>query len=630
MTEAVHLAARRSGDHNNDKFPNHKDNNDRIRTTDRKALVEQTLHDLRATFDASGHLPSPEMWAALRQVVDNLAAQAEGEAVPAFYLSSLDPGVGKTQAVVHFLRVLLADLAFKDVGVLILVSRRQEIAAYVRDAKLDPTQYAVFTGDEELNRLSETPHQSARVLFTTQQMLLLRARKTLNESPEFHFGNQPRSVRIWDEAMLPAEAIVVHCDEIASLYKALRASRDRDADALEAFVADLKKKEDRAVPRVIELDRDALSPYCDPFSKHPEKLPNEEAATLRKLLLLSGSLVTLRTHGAKGRVIVDQRPNLPRDLAPLLILDASGRVRETYRLWERERGNLIRLQSATKRYDNLTVHLWTRSAGKDAFRKDKGALLGGIADVINREPSERWLVVFHKLPPAIDLQGGLTELLTDDARRNVACITWGMHHGINDYARYTRIVLAGVMQCSLGSAEALARAAAGRSTRRGKPKAKTLRRVTSGETRHAMLQALCRICVRFAIGDQCHPAHAYIIGPRKRRLDKEARRTFPGAMVLPWNRKSDGPTGRVRQLIDLIASHFGSSTKGLRAMTLYRAIGMSKSNFKTNVVDHEEFQKWMAQEGITHHRGRFTLTESHVKCDRKGATSAQVGRCSNA
>jgi hypothetical protein len=41
------------------------------------------------------------------------------------------------------------------------------------------------------------------------------------------------------------------------------------------------------------------------------------------------------------------------DMAPLVILDASGRVRTTYRQWRENRGGLEWLATATKRYDTI-------------------------------------------------------------------------------------------------------------------------------------------------------------------------------------------------------------------------------------------------------------------------------------
>jgi hypothetical protein len=62
--------------------------------------------------------------------------------------------------------------------------------------------------------------------------------------------------------------------------------------------------------------------------------------------------------------VLDYRETLPENLAPLVILDASGRVRTTYRQWRQNRGGLEWLATATKRYDIDSPLLanWRRQA----------------------------------------------------------------------------------------------------------------------------------------------------------------------------------------------------------------------------------------------------------------------------
>ncbi len=101
-------------------------------------------------------------------------------------------------------------------------------------------------------------------------------------------------------------------------------------------------------------------------------------------------------HDPGGNTALGYRGHLPADFFPVLILDASGRVRTTYRFWERDRGGLVMLPSATKRYDNLTIHVWNKAGGKSAFRSNAGDLVEGIAATINSKPGEEWLVILHK------------------------------------------------------------------------------------------------------------------------------------------------------------------------------------------------------------------------------------------
>ena len=96
-----------------------------------KSLHQETLARLKAFFDTNGHRPSEAMWTALTELASVLEKMAEGGCPAKMYLSSLDPGVGKTQTVIQFIRALMASKAHQDVGVLICMSRLEEIKSVV-------------------------------------------------------------------------------------------------------------------------------------------------------------------------------------------------------------------------------------------------------------------------------------------------------------------------------------------------------------------------------------------------------------------------------------------------------------------------------------------------------------------
>ena len=208
-------------------------------------LKATTMVDLRATFSRRGHDPSPDMWDALEDLVDRLEAMADGTCPPVFYLSSLDPGVGKTQTIVHFLRALVADLKYSDVGVLIGVARLDEISALVKEDQLPKDKFAVLTRDDDLNALGSGQPQSSQVLFTTHQMLERRTRwsSSFANTKAFHFEGQPRAVRVWDETLEPAKAITLYRDNLLRLvgiYRPFHSGLANDIDDLPTKLKDLK------------------------------------------------------------------------------------------------------------------------------------------------------------------------------------------------------------------------------------------------------------------------------------------------------------------------------------------------------------------------------------------------------
>jgi hypothetical protein len=162
---------------------------------------------MRAFFSEQGHAPSAAMWKALGAVAETMEKMAEGRCPPLIHVSSLDPGVGKTTIVICFLRTLLRSHAHREVAALVCVRRKDQIEAIASEADLAPTDFAVLTADAELNKLGGVSPSKARVLFTTHAMIEKRCEKSgsFRSASAFHYRGEPRSVRIWDEAILGSD-----------------------------------------------------------------------------------------------------------------------------------------------------------------------------------------------------------------------------------------------------------------------------------------------------------------------------------------------------------------------------------------------------------------------------------------
>src|SRR3546814_4443071 len=75
---------------------------------------------------------------------------------------------------------------------------------------------------------------------------------------------------------------------------------------------------------------------------------------------LAGRQAVTVNGGSKGLYLSGGGSPLPEDFAPALILDASGRVRETYKAMEAI-GLLLRLPATPTDYSRLTLHHWDRA-----------------------------------------------------------------------------------------------------------------------------------------------------------------------------------------------------------------------------------------------------------------------------
>jgi hypothetical protein len=81
-----------------------------------------------------------------------------------------------------------------------------------------------------------------------------------------------------------------------------------------------------------------------------------------------------------ANVVRDQYTNttLPEDLKPLLVLDASGRVRRAYQSWANgNRKDIVSITASSKNYANLTIHHWQRGGGKWSIKNDAQLIAKG-------------------------------------------------------------------------------------------------------------------------------------------------------------------------------------------------------------------------------------------------------------
>lgn len=494
---------------------------------------------MRATFAELHHRPSPQMWAGIEDLALCLQRMAEGEAEASFSLSSLDPGVGKTQTVVHFLRTLLASERHQDVGVIVFFFTKKQIEDIVQAAGLRPTDFSVVVTDDEASEYkltqlgSDTPDQT-RVVFTTQQRVQLLCReKPFAQVAQYQFQGLPRRVRIWDEGLLPAQHVCVNHAHIGGLYPTLNNISSDMVSELDQLRETLRELPDRTiidVPDLASAKGVSLGRVLDAMS--PKRPEIEKIAV--DLWALFGRKAVVCNDGMKGQTLVSIRDSVPADIAPMVILDASGRVRNAYRRWPESFVRLHRLNSAPKRYDQLTCHVWTIGSGQTAYNdaEDRQVRCNGILEAINSKPSEPWLVVCHKKHRET-IAKDIAALVHGDPGR-ITYLHWGIHRASNGYAEISNIVLAGLQYLSSSGYEGVGRAAS-----RCHPddcilSGDSLPELKDGELADSILQAVCRGMPRKAINDGCPPSQVYILGSVQSRVKALLPRIFPGCTVEDW------------------------------------------------------------------------------------------------
>jgi hypothetical protein len=540
------------------------------------------------------------MWDAIAALAARLEAMADGRCEQAFFLSSLDPGVGKTQTVIHFLRALLASPKHKDVGVILCMFSIDEITDVAPKVSDNPEDYGVLTSDNDANQLGNPDANAARILFTTQQ----RVQKVCNgrsfdEVLKFHYRGAPRRVRIWDESLLPAEPITVGRLDIARLLGLLPHYHMPLVHELEALSAKLKDMPDRTVMDIPDYaERHHLKTFQ--MQRLIEGQPDDLNQIALNLWSMFGTTVCVRRDGERGGTLVTTRNSIPLDLAPLVILDASGRVKTTYTWWEERRGTLIRLPPAIKNYDQLTVHVWPIGGGAWAFEEEDQyeVRCKGIVDLLNSKPEERWLVVCHKVA-----EKRLMRDITRQFRGNsdhLEFLHWGEHRATNQYGHIANVILAGTKFYRHSTYDAKGRAASGVPPDRQFSEQEE-RELEIGEHCDLLLQAICRGAARTSDGDGCAPCNAYIIATE--RVTNRLSSIFPSCRITPWlewDEEYPSLTHKAFQAIKFIdqwiEDHPGEL---LRFKTVMDAIGeKDRSNFSRSVCNDPGFQWALGAIGV--------------------------------
>jgi hypothetical protein len=149
-------------------------------------------------------------------------------------------------------------------------------------------------------------------------------------------------------------------DQLARVLSAVRNKSPEFAAQIQALITELWAP-DRAERLVVPEGLAEVPRYA----RHLKD--NQVAEAIETLRSLAGQAVAVVEAGSGDVRIAGASEALPSDFAPAIILDASGRVRSTYCLWQRAGGPLRHLPSATKDYSNLRVHVWERAVGKTAL-----------------------------------------------------------------------------------------------------------------------------------------------------------------------------------------------------------------------------------------------------------------------
>jgi hypothetical protein len=558
-------------------------------------LCAATLASLRTYFHEQGHRPSADQWDALADIATTLEAMADGTCAPRVFLSSLDPGVGKTSVVSHFVRALLSSPDHRDVGMVVCVARIAEAEVLATALSEYRSDIAVWTAKDAANETGGVPPEQAdqaRLLITTQQRIerATDGKRRFQDVVGFQYRGKVRQVRVWDEAWLPGLAIDLNEDAVAFLFQTIRRLSQDFRRAIGAFfqllgeahtgdlidIPDWERLYGVTIYALLEaLDRGVREGHKD----YSQAIRDDQRDAATSLYALAGKAARVWRNNHDGSAVLSYRDTLPADLSPLLVLDASGRVRQTYAFMERHRG-LVRLRGATKDYAPLTVHHWKRGGGKDSFGRRGGDLVAGIVSTINMKPAERWLVVVHKQGQKVgDLKKEIEKGLDVSTRANVSFVTWGSHVATNNFTDVPNVILAGTLFMRPSHYVALTHLVQNRPTAPGFVDADDVVKTTAGEHANLVLQAICRGRVRKSDGVRCLPMDAYVIAAPNCGIGESLPSIFPGCTVATWDPLGEACRDPVVQVEAFLRQSLAKGTTRFDYPTIQNAIGSSPRHF---------------------------------------------------
>jgi len=515
---------------------------------------------------------------------------------PIYHLASFEPGSGKTATLCGFLKAWKFAGFVPANGALIVLSTHKEIQDCIVRSGLDPADFAVLIAkDKELSEMGRIDHQAAPVLFTTQEKL----RRLCDGQPSFaavealHFLGQPRRLRVWDEAFLPATGEIIRKDTLLSPLEDLRPVAPIVAASLDALGDSLGV--DRA-GQVVEVPTASKAAYTALKARYGE----QQSERWRPLIGLAGRQALIVHGGGHGLYLAGPGRTLPTDFAPALILDASGRVRETYGTMEAN-GILRRLPEAHANYSRLRVHHWDRAASRSTLMDPKARqeVLQAAAEAINDsgDQEEPWLVIHPKARASdgYDAFKELSGLITNPQR--LTSLHWGNHHGTNDYRHIRKVLVLGLWRLPEPAYAAL-HAAAGGCLATAADRA-TLDTIRDGEHRHNLLQAICRSSVRNWTDGLCGECEVFLVG----RLGKEGKqllqKTFPGARVGDWTPVNKERPQALQRLIQALEDAFAPvGVTRVQKGAVRASLGLQSGEALAKVVRREDFRSWAVQRGI--------------------------------
>ena len=392
-------------------------------------------------------------------------------------------------------------------------------------------------------------------------------------------------------------------DQIAKLPGFFRNWNNELADALYDIVSEVRKLESGSLYEFPDIaDKYRLDYKKLRYSVGKEGIDTRKA--VRSLCKISGKPCRIVRDEYK-KTIIDWSENLPEDFFPVVVFDASGRVRSVYDHFQKASGVLSSYTTSQKDFSNVTFHHVPIASGRNKWREFGDRLLTATAACINADDRMPLVVGFKPDEESNDKKRipDIKQTLLGDryTNKDFSYVSWGNHKQTNEYRDYTKMVLCGMPYLPNSVVELRTRGALGLSAKE-ELSYDAFRDIEIGELKNDLLQAVGRICVRKIIdGNKCPEADVFIIAGNRSGADiqKLLAETFPGSKYRRFH--IDDTTKEKWELVVeyLLERLTETDSEPVGFIDAMDHIGMTnRQNFNKLIRNSEMFQEALKEHGI--------------------------------
>jgi hypothetical protein len=534
-----------------------------------------------------------------------------GSLESSFYLSPIDTGLDKSLCIKSYIKALIISGNINKAGILICLQTKAEIKTFIDDCGLDNNLFAVLVSNDPLNDKGrgERGRDEAPILFTTHAMIRSRSGVSFLDAKDFFYQGKPRNLRLWDESLLPAEPVSFSIDTLASIAAPLRPHEPQFVKELDFFLNGVVWKTVGELVMVPESLCTWAGDITANEGKGFKKLNDKQIAVLDQIAQSAEKELTVSQSRTTGKALSGIVSELPTDISPAIIFDASGRLKATYELWEKHRGNLVRLPSATNDYSNVTINLWKTKAGRDALEDEETGrtIFKEVAKLIAAKPDEKWLMVSFKADAKLDVLNEVHSYLSEEISAAVKLdyVHWGRHCAINDYADTKNVIIIGSWFYSSIAYRALYQAAAGEPV--GENETEAIGRMKRTEFQANFLQAFMRGHGRRSINSKAGECTAYVVASNSPNPTPLIANALPGCTINEWSPVPVGWSGQAKAIADYLLAQRAAGVRTIAKNALGKAVGIVHKQQLSKLFRSDRFKQWLQDSGIKMNLRNFVL-----------------------